>query len=384
MTPTIPSALDDAEADLVRRNEIDPGSEYVAPSGIVEERLAELWQMILRIDRVGRVDNFFELGGDSLQAISLVAELHKAFGVMLPPSTFIDHPTIAQLATLLTSDTKLYAERSLVPLQPDGAEPPLFLLHELGGNLFCYQGLVKRLGSGRKIYGIQHPGQNETPIPRFSIPELAGIYVSAIRRVQPEGPYLLGGFSIGGTVAYEMACQLRAQGKAVGLLVLFDAANRDGLVFGRQRLARKLSQHLAELSEREPSTWARYLLDQFHKSRRSDKPPPQTLAIEPPAPVPLPERVRELMYETMLAVHAEYDAPVFDGEVKLFRTNGGGTRWARRDYGWRGRALGGVDIIDVHGDHGSVLASPNVGLVAEYLSIWVDQTLRVANRSESV
>jgi thioesterase domain-containing protein/acyl carrier protein len=366
---------------VARRSEIDPGTDYVAPNGAMETHLAAILESVLNVDQVGRKDSFFELGGGSLQAIDLLMRVEKELGVVLPPSTIIDHPTLEQFAALLTGNTRPYTERCVIPLQPEGVEPPLFLLHELGGNLFCYGELVRRLGTRRKLFGIQYPGQDQDPIPQFSIPQMANIYVDAIKQVQPEGPYLLAGFSFGGTVAYEIACQLRGRGDRVALLVLIDAGNRDGLVRGVQRLALKLSQHLAILSEQEPSIWVRLFLYAVCKEFRSKKTAAPIHAIEPPLPVPLPEKIRHLMYETLLRAHAEYAAPVFDGPIKLFRTNGRGTRWSRRHYGWRDRALGGVEVIDVHGDHGSVLGVPNVGLVAEYLNIWISQALneRTAN-----
>ena len=372
--PSSGAALPDP-ARLLRRDEIDPGTSYVPPGTPLEARLAGIWQQVLTIDKVGRSDDFFELGGDSLQAVELFVRVEKEWGVVLSPSTIIDHPTVARLAALLAGDAQPYAGRSLVPLQMQGAEPPLFLVHELGGNLLCYRELLGRLGTRRKVYGLQHPGQNQDPIPAFSIPHMAAIYVDAITQVQARGPYHVAGFSFGGAVAYEIARQLRERGDEIGLLALIDAGNRDALVRGAQKLARKLSQHLDRLSEERPSRWPHYLLYALRKDAKSrkalgDLPP------EVPTIVDLPDRLRNLMYDTLLSAHADYPAPPFDGEIKLFRTNNPDKRWHRRSLGWADRAKGGIEIIDITGDHGSVLGEPAVVLVAEYLVRWLEQSDR--------
>src|SRR5262249_52314979 len=160
------------------------------------------------VEPIGRLDNFFELGGDSLAAVKLFARVEQELGIRLPPSTIIRHATVAQLAALLASDSKTDAARCLVALQPQGGEPPLFLIHEASGNLFSYRELVRLLGSQRKIYGLQYPGQDQEPIPALSVPQMAATYLDAIVHVQPTGPYLIAGYSMGGSVAYELARQL--------------------------------------------------------------------------------------------------------------------------------------------------------------------------------
>ncbi len=368
----------ESETIVLRRGEIDLANDYAAPIGKTETRLAEIWQQVLRLDRVGRNDNFFELGGDSLQAFDVLSRVEKELGLSFSPSALIDHPTIAEFSPLLS--TAAFGDaRFVVPLQPEGADPPLFLLHELGGNLFCYRQLVLRLGTARKIYGIEYPGQDRDPIPHLSIPEMAEIYVGAIKKIQPEGPYFLAGFSFGGMAAYEVARQLQASGDHVGMLVLLDALNRDGLVEGVQRKVLKLSQHLANLSEEDVSAWPRYFINALRKEARGKLAVHNSTAVPPPALAekmagPLPEKIRQLTLDTLMSAATSYDVPPYDGEVKLFRTNSHATRWSRRHLGWRGRARA-IEVINFHGDHGAVINPPHVGVVAEYLNIWMHQAL---------
>jgi thioesterase domain-containing protein/acyl carrier protein len=361
------------ETPLLRRDKIDPGTDYVPPDTALEKRLAGMWEDILKIDKVGKLDDFFELGGDSLQAVELFVRVETELGVVLSPSTIIDHPNVARLALLLAGDAMSIATRSLVPLQTEGAEPPLFFIHEASGNLLSYRDLVQYLGARRKIYGLQYPFQNQEPIPALSIPQMASIYVEAIKRVQVDGPYFLVGYSLGGAVAYEIASQLRMRDDQIGLLVLIDTGNRDGLVWGLQRLARKLSWHFALLSERKPTEWVGYALQALHKEVGRVE---TDLAARLRASQPLlPPRLHALMSDTLMSALAEYSAPSIDVPIKLLRSNGHGARWSKRALGWAERAKGGVEVFDVPADHYAVISEPTVALVAAHMRQWLDHAV---------
>jgi thioesterase domain-containing protein/acyl carrier protein len=365
-------------AQLLRREKIDPGTDYVPPDTPLERRLAEIWEFVLKVDKVGRLDDFFELGGDSLQAVELFVRVESELGVVLSPSTIIDHPNVARLALLLAGDAASIATRSLVPLQNEGAEPPLFFVHEASGNLLSYRGLVQHLGTQRRMYGLQYPFQDQDPVPALAIPQMAAIYVEAIKHVQAGGPYYLVGYSFGGTVAYEIARQLRMRDDQVGLLVLIDAGNRDGLVHGLQRLARKLSWHFAVLSERKPAQWAGYAIGALRKeTERVETDLAERLRASKPL---LPARLHALMSDTLMSALAEYSAPPIDVPIKLLRSNGPGARWSKRALGWADRAKGGVEVFDVPTDHYSVISEPVVALVAAYMRQWLAHADEVASR----
>src|SRR5262249_45612234 len=115
-------------------------------------------------------------------------------------------------------EEKAKAGNLLVALQPNGSRTPCFMVHPPGGIVVCYRALAHRLGEDRPVYGIRSRGlHGETELP-VSLEEMAAEYVAAIRAVQPHGPYHLGGWSMGGVVAYEIAQQLRKQGESLGLL----------------------------------------------------------------------------------------------------------------------------------------------------------------------
>jgi hypothetical protein len=209
------------------------GRLYVAPRTPLEEFLAGLWRDLLRVEQVGVEDNFFELGGTSLQAALLVNRLQEHLGRHVYTVALFDAPTVAGLARHLAEACpepvgRLFGPGALpegrgvtaarpgdllVPLQPEGARPPCFLVHPPGGIVVCYQPLAHRLGRAQPFYGIRSRGlHGEQDLPA-RLEDMAAEYVAAVRGVQATGPYHLGGWSLGGVVALEMAQQLRAQGK---------------------------------------------------------------------------------------------------------------------------------------------------------------------------
>jgi thioesterase domain-containing protein len=201
--------------------------------------------------RVGVHDNFFDLGGHSLQAVRLAGEIDQLLGCKLPIAALFQSPTIASLAHRLTDEKWAPAWSSLVPLQPMGDKRPLFLVHGWGGDVYGFLGLAKLLGSGQPVYGIQAVGLDGRVPRHTSVEEMAVHYAEEIRSMQPEGPYYLGGYSLGGRIAYEVAQQLQLDGQRVELLALFDSSPSralPALIFLRCRgpfLCKRAMFHLA-------------------------------------------------------------------------------------------------------------------------------------------
>ena len=194
------------------------GPEFISPRDLIEFQLAHIWADVLGVDRVGVRDNFFEIGGHSLLAVRLMARIQQCFGKELPLSTLFEGATVEHLASILRQQAEPPPWSPLVAIQPRGSNPAFFCVHPGGGNVLCYVGLARHLGPDQPFYAFQSRGLNgEQPI-CTRIEEMASIYIEAMRAVQPEGPYFLGGWSVGGVVAFEMARQLEAQGEQVALL----------------------------------------------------------------------------------------------------------------------------------------------------------------------
>jgi thioesterase domain-containing protein len=191
---------------------------YEAPQGELESTLAQLWQELLQVERVGRHDNFFELGGHSLLAVASVSRLRNiGFNVRL--EQLFKSPTVASLTEyiLSASDGDLLG-MSCVVLREGGRRRPLFLAHEMTGDVFPLLPLAHEIEADVPIYGLPLV---ERPIPE-SIEQLARAHVAAIRQVQPVGPYRLAGHSFGGVLAYEIAAQLIGADETVEFLGLLD------------------------------------------------------------------------------------------------------------------------------------------------------------------
>jgi len=198
-------------------------SRFVAPRDSLELRLVLLWEKILDISPVSITDNFFEIGGDSLLSIRLISTIHTEFGVRIPLHMIFQNATVEQLASILRQDGVTSDWSPLVCLQSHGSKAPLFCVHAAGGIVFRYIQTAALLGTERPFYGIQARGIEPGDEVYGSIEEMAKNYVKAIRTIQSKGPYLLSGWSFGGTVAFEMARLLEQAGETVPYLLMIDA-----------------------------------------------------------------------------------------------------------------------------------------------------------------
>ncbi|MGH8890516.1 MAG: thioesterase domain-containing protein, partial [Acidothermaceae bacterium] len=193
----------------------------VAPRTPTEKLIAEIWHEVLGRDTIGVHDNFFESGGHSLLAVRTFALLEARVGRRLPLATMVASPTIAELAALVDGETRnTDGYRCLVPLQPKGHRPPLFVVHEVTGDVIGYRQLIARLGDDQPVYGFESPALRNDPPLDHRIEAMAATYVAELRKFQPDGPYRLLGSCFGGNVAYEMARLLRDQGAVVDFLLL--------------------------------------------------------------------------------------------------------------------------------------------------------------------
>lgn len=188
----------------------------------LELRITQVWESILEVRPIGVNQNFFDLGGHSLAAVRLMDRIEKAFNQSLPLSALFQGGTIEQLAVILRQQ-KAGSGSALIPIQPGGSQRPLFLVHPIGGNVVCYIQLARAIGGDQPVYGLEAIGLHAGRAPQRQIEVMASHYIEEIRTVQPDGPYLLGGWSFGGVVALEMAQQLILQGQDVALLTLIDS-----------------------------------------------------------------------------------------------------------------------------------------------------------------
>ena len=189
---------------------------------MLDSQITDILERVLGRSPIGLDDDFFELGGDSILAIALMAEIERVLGHDLPMTTIYDAPTAKDLAALIAEQARPVSS-CLVLLKPGLAGSPLFIAHGLGGSVMELRQLANAIGTDRPIYGIEARGLDGNSEPFDNIEEMARFYVDAIRQIQPNGPYLLAGFSFGGLVALEMAQSFSAIGEEVGFLALLDS-----------------------------------------------------------------------------------------------------------------------------------------------------------------
>jgi amino acid adenylation domain-containing protein/non-ribosomal peptide synthase protein (TIGR01720 family) len=366
---------------------------YVPPRDGVERRLVRIWEQVLGQTAIGVTDDFFDLGGHSILAMKLVSAIQTWFGLALPLTHLLAHPTVERLAVSLQRAGDPQGWHPLVEIKRGASGAPLFLLPGAGGNVIYFHTLARHLTTPRPIYGLQAVGLDGVTPPLESVEAIAELNVREMRRAWPSGPYLLAGHSFGGQVALEMAQQLRRQGQAVGLLAvldtpaptfepvtvgagwedahwLFKIAGEVETFFGvrldvtlDELLARPLDEQLTLVVERmqRAGAWApgadpRQLRGYLRVYQANTQAAHVRYAAAARVPLALfkaldPDPDRDPTPESLRALTA------------------------RRGWGWEQFALGEVAVYEVPGAHLSMLAAPHVSALAQVL----DQALAAAD-----
>jgi amino acid adenylation domain-containing protein len=199
---------------------------YLAPRDATERKLVRIWEQVLGIRPIGIATSFFDLGGSSIVAARMFIRISRAFGKDLPLVTLLHAPTVEQLAKHLRPDSRTVGYATLAEIQPKGSAVPFFCVHGGAGTTLFLHRLARALGNDQPLYGFEPEGLDGGRFQRLSVQAMAAHYIAEIRKVQPTGPYYIGGYCFGGLVAHEMAHQLRAQGERTPLVALFSAQLR--------------------------------------------------------------------------------------------------------------------------------------------------------------
>ena len=213
------------------------------PQSITEHAQMVIWQAVLERYDFGIHDNFFDIGGHSMLAVSLVQRIAQDLQVDCPLRLLFQYPTVAGLSGALHLSPADLQDGTAVQLLAAGSARPLFFL----SGTHLYRNLAASLPVGSRVYGLlsaAEVGLLEHGVRLPDVKELAASYIHTIRRLQPQGPYRLAGFSIGGVIAFEVACQLRTAGEQVETLALLDCA-APGFGFGH--VARWLRKRTLQL-----------------------------------------------------------------------------------------------------------------------------------------
>ena len=356
-------------------------SQFVATQTGTETALAEIWEDVLSTRPVGRDQDYFELGGNSLLATRLFAEINRVFHIHLPISTLFYAKTIAEFAALIEKQQSGESWSSLVPIQPNGSRIPFFCVHGGGGNVLIYRDLSLHLGPDQPFYGFQSQGLDGKRDLLGSIQQMATLYVNEIKKVQPHGPYYLGGYCLGGTVALEMAQQLRADGQQVAIVALFDTVNwarlrkRDfigKLRYQFERLdfharnfllldfpgKRRFLKEKWKVLQSRTTVWKGFLLSRFLGNKLAKASESQLLS-----------RLWKTNDEASLA----YLPKPYLGRIADFRPLRQYSLYLEPNVNWDGVALGPLDIHQLRVYPAGMLLEPFVKDLAEALQVAIER-----------
>ena len=360
---------------------VDGKVEAPASDGLlnpVERVIADVWRELLGVEEIARDDDFFALGGHSLAAVRLFARIRKQFAVDLPLATLFEASTLEGLANVVSESGGLDTSQAAAVIKKISAAPvpmvraawsplvaicrgntgkrPLFCVHGAGGNVLNFKVISDRLGADQPFYGLQAQGVDGRLAPLETVEAMAAQYVAAIRSVDPQGPYRLAGYSAGGVIAYEMAQQLKKEGKTVELLAMIDtlsptSAGRKISYLRKLWLMRRWSFKFAM---EWPARRTQGKMDQVNYKIALEQ-----LSRGEPLP---PELVDFHLFRNFITAQSLYKPAPYDGSIVLFRATEGDMQYldAGNALGWESCVRGDIQVTSIVGSHFSMMSEPGV------------------------
>lgn len=322
-----------------------------------ELSIKPLWEAALGVKSASRLDDFFASGGHSLIAIELMHQIESELGHKLPLSALFRKPSIAGLAQLINGESS-GAYHYLVPVKPEGTNPPLYIIHGIGLEVMVFKDLASHMDSNQPVYGVQAIGLSNNEFPPEKLEHIAAKYIQEIRAHNPKGPYLIAGHSAGSLLAYEVGRQLEKAGANIGMLAIFDyslestrkeMSNAHKLLFYLINFIPAIL-HAVKMLVRYPGEALKYyknllklsvngVLSRFGKDIPDDDDDPS----------------REEFYKIMdayIRAFRHYELMPFYGKIDLFRSEKKLYFLKDRKFlGWHPYAVKGVVIHEVEGDH---------------------------------
>ena len=343
------------------QSNLAPRRELAQPKNAAEATLVGIWESILATQPIGVNHDFFELGGHSLLAVRLMHRIEQVFGKKLPVAVLFQARTIEQLAVIVQQSGWQPAWASLVPVQVGGSKAPFFCVHGAGGVVIRFYDLARHLGPDQPVYGLQARGLDSRYSCDRRVEDMATHYLSEIRQVQPRGPYLLGGYSLGGMVALEMGQRLLEEGEKQVLVVLFDT------FCPRQAHEQVSLQDVAKAIRSSMHKFSRMsaVEKRVHVSRTA-----RTLwqgVRRRTGHLRLPKALKQVRHACEQAA-SNYVPSVYQGRLLLFRSSHPPLAQFRDPHlGWGLYAAQGLQIHEIECDHDGILLEPQVQIVAEQL-----------------
>ncbi|MBS9387784.1 MAG: amino acid adenylation domain-containing protein [Dolichospermum sp. WA123] len=358
---------------------------YTPPRHKVEAQLAQIWSDLLERQEIGIHDNFFDLGGHSLLAVKLLNLVQQELGQQLALRSLFQNPTIAQLAQQIGNREIQESNPDLVTIQPLGDATPLFCVSGSNGHGFYFRDLAINLGTEHPVYGLDAPGRDGLSILPHSVADHASQLIAQLRQQQPQGPYILLGYSSGCSVAFEIASQLEQQGENVSLAILDSGLvsnpehfkNRADIDWIWQIIQRiealkgvSFGLEYADLAAQRDDQ-ARWDLAADYLYRHNVLPEHSSLDLLKTNMQVM--KVQTLNYVNYQPVH-RISAPIVlfraeDVPEILVRELQTLTDYDLPDWGWQAYTQNPVKVISVPGTHGQMLYEPNVNILTSNLRL---------------
>jgi thioesterase domain-containing protein/acyl carrier protein len=391
--PLTPNGKVDRRALPAPDSSPSDSTSFVPPRDAVEQQLQRIWSEVLQHPTVGVGDNFFELGGHSLLAVRLMAQIQQHFGLNLPLATLLASPTIEQLASCLRASADSFSWSPLVAIQSSGDKRPFFCVPGVGGNVIYFYELARHLGLDQPFYGFSAKGLDGESEPFTRVEDIAAYYIEAMQTLQPNGPYLLGGHSFGGVVAFEMAQQLLQMGHEVALVAIIDAI---------APIVDNKPNCLGEEEATYLSDFASYIEYMFSLNLEVSK---ETLAdltteeqlhylkerlirvnlLPPDAEITLVRGLVQVYMASLKAHRCYLPSGMLPTRIALFRAQDIDEKEGDIEellqmlkeptLGWK-EMSGTVDVHRVPGNHMTMMAIPQVQVLAEQLQVGLEQAQR--------
>ena len=369
---------------------------YVPPRDSVELQLVRMWEDILGLSPVSVHDDFFELGGHSILSVRLFAQIEKRLGKRVPLSSLLEARTVEALAQRVRSvDTP--SDQAIVAMQTGGKKPPLFCVHPAGGDVLCYLELSRALGPDYPFYAFEAAVDSNGVLRHRTVTEMAAAYLEGMRKMQAKGPYRIAGWSLGGLVAAEMAEMLAKQGESVAFVALFDTVIQapgftpEFRVDVPQCLAfvrylelyhhRTLGVAEHELAKRRGDDLIAYLAERMHSAQ----------VLLPGVDVGYARRLINTFVDHTKA-YFEHVPSRFTSRMTLMRARTPSATelvfpsmpTKARTLGWNEYCVEPLTVIDVAGDHMTMLSPGLVGELAERLRIALDESEQFTDSGRSL
>jgi acyl-coenzyme A synthetase/AMP-(fatty) acid ligase/thioesterase domain-containing protein len=353
--------------------------EQTQPRSETEDWLLELWRTMLHKRNLSTGDDFFEVGGDSMTAVRMFHEIARRTGLVLPVSTLLETPTVEELAERIRVSQG--NESLILTLRALGSRPPLFLIHDIGGNVLNYRRFAQLLGEDQPIFGIRSPAlesDSKSACLPESVEALAALYIEAVTEVAGERPFALGGLSFGGKVAFEMARQLNLAGREVAYVSLFDtrfemaelpeSSNSAWKTSFRRAWyqVRRAGFHARNVFAKPSSEGENYLEGRLRKRRKKARARQGSTGpakMRDPRDELSPEQLAAAWHRKIGTAYHPHPIPV---PIQYFCAQdvplaGPFNNMAN----WNYLATGVFNVIPVPGNHTSILEEPNVTILAQ-------------------